>query len=176
MFTHLLTPTDGSALSDAAIRMAVALASEHNAKLTVLHVVPEFHMFTTDAEMLGDTKERFQYVAQQHAESYLAAATATARNAGLECETVSVIRAHPHEAIIEVATQHSCDLIVMASHGRSGVRALLIGSETQKVLTHSNIPVLVVRPPKSVPVRDETRSGTTGASRKSSGEAPFISL
>lgn len=175
MFTHLLVPTDGSALSDAAIQLAVGLAKENNAKLTALHVVPEFHMFTTDAEMLADTKAQFQQVSQQHAESYLAAVTEAARKVGLDCEVVSVTRTHPHEAIIEAATRRNCDLIVMASHGRSGVRALLIGSETQKVLTHSNIPVLVVRPPKSPQARAETTSDATGTSSRSSG-GPFISL
>ncbi|KVT41310.1 universal stress protein [Burkholderia ubonensis] len=175
MFKHLLVPTDGSALSDAALQMAVALAKEHSANLTVLHVIPEFHMFTSDAEMLGDTKERFQQVAQQHAEAFLAAATAIAQHAGVECEAISLTEAHAHEAIIDVATRRNCDLIVMASHGRSGARALLIGSETQKVLTHSDIPVLVVRPPKSLQPRNETTPGATGAPRQSRNP-PFISL
>ncbi len=85
--------------------------------------------------------------AREHADSYLVRAVGeTATEAGVECDdTVATVRAHPYEAIIDIATHRHCDLIVMASHGRGGMRALLIGSETQKVLTHSMIPVLVVR-------------------------------
>ncbi|AUT73737.1 universal stress protein [Paraburkholderia hospita] len=145
MFTHLLVPTDGSALSESAILLAVTLAGENKAKMTALHVIPEFHVFAYGPEMLADTEERFLQVAHQHADDYLGAVMKEASLAGVECETVTATRAHPYEAIISVAIQQKCDLIVMASHGRRGVRALLLGSETQKVLTHSDIPVLVVR-------------------------------
>ncbi|WP_321783833.1 universal stress protein [Burkholderia pyrrocinia] len=175
MFKHLLAPTDGSALSDAAVQLAAALAKKHHAKLTVLHVIPEFRMLTSDPEMLGDTKERFQQVSQRQAKAILVASMTIAQQAGVECEVVSVSGAHPHEAIIDAATQQGCDLIVMASHGRSGVRALLIGSETQKVLTHSDIPVLVVRPSKSLQPRDDAKSNTTGTAPGASSQ-PFISL
>jgi nucleotide-binding universal stress UspA family protein len=145
MFTHILVPTDGSARSEEAIRMAVALAGESGAKLTGLHVIPAFHVLTYSPTMLTGTEGEFLKIARQHAEDYLATVTKTAAQAGVECETVAMAHAHPYEAIISAATQRNCDLIVMASHGRSGIRALLIGSETQKVLTHSQIPVLVVR-------------------------------
>ncbi|WP_206999815.1 universal stress protein [Trinickia mobilis] len=146
MFKHLLVPTDGSALSDAAIRMAVTLAGECKAKLTGLHVMPEYRHFVYSPEMLEDTEERFLEIAQQHADDYLGAIAKAASEAGVECETIATTQAHPYEAIVSVAAERNCDLIVMASHGRAGVRALLIGSETQKVLTHSKVPVLVVRP------------------------------
>jgi nucleotide-binding universal stress UspA family protein len=145
MFKHLLVPTDGSALSDAAVRMAVTLARESGAKVTALHVIPEFHVLAYGTEMLADTEDRFIQVTRQHAENYLAEVTKAATQVGVECDTVSRNHAHPYEVIISVAEQRGCDLIVMASHGRGGMRALLLGSETQKVLTHSAIPVLVVR-------------------------------
>ncbi|MGF6597164.1 nucleotide-binding universal stress UspA family protein [Paraburkholderia sp. GAS448] len=147
MFKHLLVPTDGSALSDAAIQMAVTLARESGAKVTALHVIPEFHVLAYGTEMLADTEDRFIQVTRQHAENYLAVVTKAATQAGVECDTVARNHAHPYEAIISVAEQRDCDLIVMASHGRGGMRAMLLGSETQKVLTHSAIPVLVVRQP-----------------------------
>jgi nucleotide-binding universal stress UspA family protein len=145
MFKHLLVPTDGSALSEAAIQMAVALAQESGAKVTGLHVIPEFHVLAFGTEMLADAEKRYIQVTRQHADDYLAVVTKAAAQAGVECEAVATNCAHPYEAIISVAAQRNCDLIVMASHGRSGMRALLLGSETQKVLTHSPIPVLVVR-------------------------------
>ena len=150
MFKHLLVPTDGSALSEAAIQMAVTLAGESNARLTAVHVIPQFHAFAYGAEAFADTEEQFLKEAEERADRYLAAVMKVATQASVECDTVATRRAHPYEAIISVAKQKNCDLIVMASHGRSGVRALLIGSETQKVLTHSNIPVLVVRPSAAV--------------------------
>jgi nucleotide-binding universal stress UspA family protein len=80
------------------------------------------------------------------AEKYLHAAMETAAAAGVNCETMHVEHDQPYLAIIEAAAQRLCDLIVMASHGRRGISAILLGSETNKVLTHSTIPVLVVRP------------------------------
>jgi nucleotide-binding universal stress UspA family protein len=175
MFKHLLVPTDGSALSEAAIEMAVTLARDSGAKLTALHVLPEFHVFAYGAEMLTDTEERFLKIARQHADDYLGTAIKAATQAEVECETVATTRAHPYEAIISVAAQRQCDLIVMASHGRSGVRALLIGSETQKVLTHSAIPVLVVRPATPPRAGRGGESDTSSTSQQSS-EQPFITM
>ncbi|MBC8752869.1 MULTISPECIES: universal stress protein [Paraburkholderia] len=174
MFKHLLVPTDGSALSEAAIQMAVILASESGAKVTGLHVMPEFHVFAYGTEMLADTEEQFIRVNQQHADDFLAAVTRAAAQVGVECETVAATRAHPYEAIISTAAQRNCDLIVMASHGRSGVRALLIGSETQKVLTHSAIPVLVVRQSTQTGVGREVESGTPSTTSKSSSPQGYI--
>jgi nucleotide-binding universal stress UspA family protein len=147
MFKHVLVPTDGSTLSDAAIQMAVTLATESGAKITGLHVIPEFHVLAYGTEMIADTEDRVIQVTRQHADNYLLAVTKAATQAGVECDTVTRNHAHPYEAIISVAAQRSCDLIVMASHGRGGMRALLLGSETLKVLTHCRIPVLVVREP-----------------------------
>lgn len=145
MFKHLLVPTDGSTLSEAAIQMTVTLAAENRAKVTGLHVTPEFHVLAYGTEMIADNEDRIIQAARQRADDYLEVIKKAAAQAGVECDTVATSRAHPYEAIISVAAQQNCDLIVMASHGRSGMRAFLLGSETQKVLTHSQIPVLVVR-------------------------------
>ncbi|MFM0625161.1 universal stress protein [Paraburkholderia xenovorans] len=145
MFKHLLVPTDGSTLSEAAIQMTVTLAVESGAKVTGLHVIPEFHVLAYGTEMIADNEDRIIQAARQRADDYLEVIKKAAGQAGVECNIVATSRAHPYEAIISVAAEQNCDLIVMASHGRSGMRAFLLGSETQKVLTHSQIPVLVVR-------------------------------
>jgi nucleotide-binding universal stress UspA family protein len=167
MFKHLLVPTDGSALSEAAIQMAVTLAKESGAKVTGLHVIPEFHVLAYGAEVIADTEDQFIQAARQHADDYLMVVTKGATQAGVECDTFTRTRAHPYEAIISVAAQRNCDLIVMASHGRGGMRALLLGSETQKVLTHCQIPVLVVREPTPTP----TGAGRVVESSASSTES-----
>ncbi|KAI3600641.1 Universal stress protein family [Cupriavidus necator H850] len=145
MFQHLLVPTDGSTLSEAAIRAAVTLAKAFEARITGVHVIPEFRVFTHRIDMLEDTQERYAQLAEQRAEQYLAEVSQAAQEAGLACETISVTHNHPYEAIIQAGEERNCDLIVMASHGLGGLQGLLLGSETQKVLTHCNIPVLVVR-------------------------------
>ena len=145
MFKHVLLPTDGSKLSDDAARTGVQLAKTVNAKVTGFHVMPEFHVFTYKTEMLEDTKNEFAMDSKAHAAQYLSVIESAAKPAGVTCDIASATHDHPYEAIIRVAKQRGCDLIVMASHGRKGVQAVLLGSETQKVLTHSHIPVLVCR-------------------------------
>jgi nucleotide-binding universal stress UspA family protein len=147
MFKHLLVPTDGSALSEAAVRMAVGLAKEFDAKITAVHVIPKFHLLTYDTAMLAETKAESAQHAKEHAAQYLAFVERAATDAAVLCDTTSIVSDHPYEAIINTAQERRCDLIVMASHGRRGVQGLLIGSETQKVLTHTRIPVLVYRNP-----------------------------
>jgi nucleotide-binding universal stress UspA family protein len=143
MFKHLLVPTDGSPISERAIKSSVQLAKEIGAKVTGFHVIPEFHVFTYQIEMLEDTRERFAEDAKAHASRFLAVIEGAASEAGVSCDTAYATSDHPYEAIIEIAKEKGCDLIAMASHGRKGVEGLLVGSETQKVLTHSLIPVLV---------------------------------
>ena len=145
MFTHLLLPTDGSPASEAAIQQSIELAKAIHAKVTGLHVIPEFHVFTYQTEMLEDTREQFTKDSQSHAVKFLAVIQKAAEEAGVACETAYIVSDHPHEAIIKVAEERGCDLIAMASHGRKGISGLLLGSETQKVLTHSKKPVLVFR-------------------------------
>jgi nucleotide-binding universal stress UspA family protein len=145
MFKHLLLPTDGSQLSEAAIQAGIRIAKSINAKVTGFYAMPKFHMLTYQTEMLTDTKQEFAKDCKAHADRFLTAVVQAAEAAGVPCETALQTSDHPYEAIITTAKEKGCDLIVMASHGRSGVQAFLLGSETQKVLTHSGIPVLVFR-------------------------------
>lgn len=145
MFKHLLLPTDGSEASQAALLKGVLLAKEFNARITGVSVVPEFHILTFNTAMIEDTKEAFIAESRAQAQKYLALLGKAADEAGVPCETEVALSDHPYEAIIGIAKSKGCDLIMMASHGRRGVQALLLGSETQKVLTHSKIPVLVYR-------------------------------
>ncbi len=145
MYTSILIPTDGSELAGKAVSHGIALAKEIGAKVTVLTVLPPFHTLTTDTQMIEDTPAEYKARMQEHAEKTLAAAAHAAQAAGVACETVHVEHEHPYQAIIDAAQSKACDLIVMASHGRHGVAAIVLGSETVKVLTHSKIPVLVHR-------------------------------
>ncbi|SIT37129.1 UspA domain protein [Paraburkholderia piptadeniae] len=125
--------------------MAVDVAKAFDAKITGIHVIPKFHLLTSDSEMLADTSTDHARHARNHAQQYLAFVEQVATDAAVLCATTWVMNDHPYQAIINAAQERHCDLIVMASHGRRGMQGLLIGSETQKVLTHSKIPVLVYR-------------------------------
>lgn len=145
MYKHILLPTDGSSASEAAVQACFQLARQLGAKVTGLHVLPEFHVFTYKTEMLEDTRAQFVKDSEEHARKILSPVERVAQETGVICSTMHVVSDDPYEAIIQVAQDSQCDLIVMASHGRKGVKGLLLGSETQKVLTHSRIPVLVYR-------------------------------
>ncbi|MGO8869331.1 MAG: universal stress protein [Alphaproteobacteria bacterium] len=145
MYTHILIPTDGSALAGKAVRHGIALAKRIGAKATVLTVLPPFHVLTTDTQMLADTAVQYKARMREHAEKTLGAVAKAARKAGVACDTLHLEHEHPYQAIIATAKSKHCDLIVMASHGRHGISAIVLGSETVKVLTHSKIPVLVHR-------------------------------
>jgi nucleotide-binding universal stress UspA family protein len=146
MYTNMLIATDGSELAGNAVQHGIALAMRIVAKVTVLTVSAPFHVFTTDLEMvLEDTAAQYQAGMQQRAEKILGAVAHLAQAAGVACETVHVEHEHPYQAIIDTAASRGCDLIVMASHGRRGISAIVLGSETVKVLTHSKIPILVHR-------------------------------
>jgi nucleotide-binding universal stress UspA family protein len=145
MFKHVLLPTDGSPQSEAAVRQGIALAKEQQARVTGIHVVPEFHVFTYHPDMLEDTRAEYERDSKAQATKILAAVEDAARAAGVPCDTVCATNDEPYEAIIKTADEKGCDLIAMASHGRKGMKGLLVGSETQKVLTHSHQPVIVLR-------------------------------
>jgi nucleotide-binding universal stress UspA family protein len=121
------------------------LAKRIGAKVTVLTVLPPFRTLTTDTQMIEDTPAQYKTRMQEHADRTLGAVAAAAQRAGVACETVQVEHEHPYQAIIATAGSKSCNLIVMASHGRHGISAIVLGSETIKVLTHCKIPVLVHR-------------------------------
>ena len=146
MHRHILIPTDGSALSQAAVEYGIALAKSVGAKVTLLTVSAPFHTIAVE-QVVTDTPEQYTKQVAALAKNYLDAAKEVALAAGMSCETMHVEHDYPYLAIIETAAKKSCDLIVMASHGRRGISAVMLGSETSKVLTHSGIPVLVVRPP-----------------------------
>ncbi|MBZ2208338.1 universal stress protein [Massilia soli] len=145
MYKHILLPTDGSAGSDAAIQAGVSLAKALGARVTGLHVVPPFHTFTYRPDMIEDTEEQYEKESEEQARKVLLTVEKLAQECGVPCDSVVVRSDDVHDAIIATARERQCDLIAMASHGRRGVRALLLGSETQKVLTHSLVPVLVYR-------------------------------
>jgi nucleotide-binding universal stress UspA family protein len=152
MHKHILMPTDGSDLSAVAVDYGMALAKSVNANVTVLTVTVPFHVLAVEPVMVTDTAEQYERHASEIAGKALSTARSAAAAAGLNCQTLRVEHEHPYKAIIETAANNSCDLIVMASHGRRGVSAIVLGSETVKVLTHSTIPVLVVRAPQSSPL------------------------
>jgi nucleotide-binding universal stress UspA family protein len=145
MFKRILLPTDGSAQSERAILAGVEFAKGVGAEVVGLTVLPEFHTFTYQTEMLEASSEQFAQESQQRAQQYLAFIDDAASKAGVVCTCAQITSDDPYQAIIDAARERQCDLIVMASHGRKGLKAMLLGSETQKVLVHSNIPVLVYR-------------------------------
>jgi nucleotide-binding universal stress UspA family protein len=118
-----------------------------NAKVTVMTVSMPFYTLAVEPGMITDTPEQYGKRMATLAAKYLNVAKEAALAAGVSCDTLHVEHDHPYLAIIETASQKLCDLIVMASHGRRGISAIVLGSETVKVLTHSTIPVLVFRAP-----------------------------
>ncbi len=145
MYKHILIPTDGSELSEKALRQGIALAKVFGARVSALTVSPTFHNLAVDPVMVTATPDQYEKDCQVRADKYLGVAKIEAGIAGVPCETQHVVNDHPFQVIVDTARTKNCDLIVMASHGRRGMSALLLGSETTKVLTHSKIPVLVCR-------------------------------
>ena len=148
MYQHILIPTDGSELAQKAITNGLSLAQALRAKVTVLTVESPFHVMGTYRTHIRDMNTAMAEHAERakaHSAKILSAAAESAQAVGVPCETVQAEQDHPYAAIISIAQERACDLIAMASHGRSGVSALVLGSETNKVLTHSTIPVLVYR-------------------------------
>jgi nucleotide-binding universal stress UspA family protein len=145
MFKHILLPTDGSELSAKAIQDGVRLAKSLGATVTGLCIMPEQHPFFYETEIPAEALAQVARQSKAAGQTYLAVVEKKAEEAGVACEVVYKVNDYVYETIIHVAEQKGCDLIMMASHGRRGVGALLLGSETQKVLTHSKIPVLVYR-------------------------------
>ena len=146
MFKNILIPTDGSEQSRNAVRTGVELAKLHGARVTGIHVIPDYHLLIAyEGAFDPVTEERIEEEAKSRAETYLAHVRETAQAADVACSTVCETSDHPYEAILRTCEAHRCDLILMTSHGRKGLAAVLLGSETRKVLTHAAVPVLVVR-------------------------------
>ena len=144
MYKHLLVPTDGSPLSDYAVDQALALAKALGAKVTLFTAIEPFHVIAYVPEQVAETRSSYQH-ARRAADQRLTTAAAKAASLGI-AHTIEVVTSDdPHEAIIATAREKGCDLIAMASHGRRGIKALVLGSVTAKVLTHSQVPVLVYR-------------------------------
>lgn len=144
MYQRILVPTDGSDITGKAVQTAIELAALSKATLMTIGVKEPFP-YSAISEMQPVPPQEFFDAQERIASTYVKTVMDAARAAGVTCEGHTVEALHPWEAIIDHARTKGCDLIVMASHGRRGVAALLLGSETQKVLTHSMLPVLVVR-------------------------------
>ena len=147
MFKHILVPTDGSELSLQTAQRAISFAKEAGARITIFHARPEYLISYFGEGTLVDlaTPEKFSEITSQQTEQYLGDIRKACAEAGVPCDTRSAASDMPYKSIIEAAESGGCDLIFMASHGRRGMAGLLMGSETQKVLTHTKIPVLVYR-------------------------------
>ncbi len=147
MYRHLLVPTDGSELSNNAVERAITFAKESGGRITALHVMPEYipPAFAEFPAAGQASFAEFMKATEETARIVLDAVRQSAAAGGVDCDTVAVRHTQPYRAIIDTARDRGCDLIFMASHGRRGLSALVLGSETNKVLTHSNVPVLVFR-------------------------------
>lgn len=147
MFKHILVPTDGSTLSEESARRAVAFAREAGARITAFFARAEYPVtyFGEGALIDPTSPEVFAELTEKQAVEYLAVVEQMCKEAGVPYDGQSAVSDAPYEAIIRAAEESGCDLIFMASHGHRGVKGLLLGSETQKVLTHSKTPVLVYR-------------------------------
>jgi nucleotide-binding universal stress UspA family protein len=146
MFKHILIPTDGSELAAKAIAAGIEFAKETGARITAYCAPQELHLRNT---VRGDydrqIKTQFEQHSRESAEEHVAQIAAAAKAAGVRCDTLVSKADPPYEGIVEAARTRKCDAIFMASHGRSGIARLFLGSVTHKVLTHSKIPVFVYR-------------------------------
>jgi nucleotide-binding universal stress UspA family protein len=150
MYRHILIPTDGSELAEHAVTNGLLLAKSVGAKVTVIIVEDPFDWLSVP-ETRASQRQALDALAQhneqvkKHAASVLGRAADAAKHAGVPCDTMQVENARPYQAIIAAASDKGCDLIAMASHGRGGLSAVVLGSVTTKVLTHTKTPVLVYR-------------------------------
>ena len=149
MYKSILVPTDGSEFSGVAIEEAAKLAKELGSQLVLFYAAPHYHLshLSEGVSAPGRADERKIAIKEMETETekILSSAAKNVNLAGLTVRREFKVSDSPYEAIIEAAKKLQCELIVMASHGRRGLSGVLLGSETQKVLTHSTIPVLVVR-------------------------------
>lgn len=144
MYSKILVPTDGSETATKAIAPAVQLAKQCGAAVVGVTVTDPYP-YSGLAESVPITADEYRASTTKAAEAALQPLVDACKTAGVGCECVVSEDIHPWKAVLEAANEKGCDLVVMASHGRRGVQAVLLGSETQKLLTHSQLPVLVVR-------------------------------
>ena len=147
MFKHDLVPSDGSEFSQSTVRRAVSFAKEAGARITAYYAKPEFPVTYYGEGVLIDTTtpEQFAVLAEEQAQKILSYVESLCQEAGVSFTKLTSTTDIPYEGIIEAAETNGCDLIFMSSHGRRGLSGLILGSETNKVLTHTKIPVLVFR-------------------------------
>ena len=144
MYSRILVPTDGSEITRKAVDTAVKLARRLDAQLFAVAVKEPFP-YSAISEVQPIAPQEFYDAQEKVARARVTAVVEVARDQAVACTGHTLESIHPWEAILQVAKDQGCDLIVMASHGRRGVAALLLGSETQRVLLHSPIPVLIVK-------------------------------
>jgi nucleotide-binding universal stress UspA family protein len=147
MYKNILIATDGSELAGKAVTHGLGLAKAVGAKVTAMIVEAPFNVFDVTesrARHMSEEFARHNEAIKRHASQVLGDIAVAAKNAGVPCDTVQTEHEQPYQAIIKTAEDKGCDAIIMASHGRSGISAVLLGSVTNKVLTHTSIPVVVV--------------------------------
>ena len=145
MYKHILIATDGSDLAEKAVAGGLELAKALGAQVTALTVTEPFHALSFLPDQIIYTPETYSAHARDLASGLLESVRVQADAVGVKCATVWLEHEHPHEAIIAAAVERGCDLIVLASHGRRGISAVVLGSQAVKVLTHSVLPVLIYR-------------------------------
>lgn len=149
MYKHIMLPIDASEPSRKAEKECIAFAKSIKAKVTAIHVVSHYYLhvrsYAAPKAVHSKIESEHEEEAKAIAQKMVSALTKRAKADGVECDGLVVVGDNPYEEIINSARDRKCDLIMMASHGRKGLDAVLLGSETVKVLTHSKVPVLVVR-------------------------------
>jgi nucleotide-binding universal stress UspA family protein len=145
MFKHILIATDGSDLAGKALADGLSLAKALASQVTIATVTEPWATQVTGEAAIGFPFEEYEKAMAANAAEILSKASEAASKAGVPCSTVHVKERHPADGILETAKARSCDLIVMASHGRRGLTRLLLGSQAHNVVTHSAIPVLICR-------------------------------
>ncbi|AXV14356.1 universal stress protein [Neorhizobium sp. SOG26] len=145
MFKKVLIPTDGSPLSTQALEQALDFAREIGAEATVLAVIEPLQVFTINPAGMEIAHAEYERRAHEEADAFLANAKEAAKQRQVACDTVKLVGLDPARCITETAEKRNCDVIAMASHGRSGFKAFMLGSVTMKVLAGSKVPVLIYR-------------------------------
>jgi nucleotide-binding universal stress UspA family protein len=145
MYEHLIIATDGSELARKAVDQGVALAKALGAKLTAVHVTLPWTAVAVGEVAISMPPENYGKMTTENAARILAIVTEAAKDAGVTCVAAHVESDSPAEGIIHAAKEHGADLIVMSSHGRSGLARLLLGSEANEVVCRANLPVLICR-------------------------------
>jgi nucleotide-binding universal stress UspA family protein len=148
MYKRMMVAYDGSTLSDKALNEAIEFAKQSGCKISLLYVLTPHQLLISGGRQVPGLKELERQHAEtlrQHAREMMQSAQDRIKTAGIECDVLLEEGVNPYQHIVEGAKRLQCDLVVMASHGRRGIEGFLLGSQTVKVLTHSNVPVLVIR-------------------------------